>query len=138
MSKRIIITALSIIVPLIAGFGYIGANYYSVMADIRESFIAVDESDAYAYGETLFETRGCMFCHTLDVAGATGDGGPSLNEIGRRYDDAFIRQSIVEPNAVIAPMCPEGPCEPDIMPPYGNALDDAQVNALVTYLSAQQ
>lgn len=122
---------------MIGVMGYLGANYYGALADIRESFIDIDTSDAYAHGEMLFQTRGCAFCHTLEAAGAFDEDGPILDGIGTRHDEAYIRQAIIDPNATLSDQCPLGPCELDIMPPFGRVLDDAQVDALVIYLSAQ-
>ena len=46
-------------------------------------------------------------------------------------DEAFIRESIVDPNKVIA----DG-FQADVMPPnYGETLQPAQIDALTTYLS---
>ena len=43
----------------------------------------------------------CMRCHK--VKGEGGDVGPDLAGIGQRHDRLYILQSIVDPNAVIAP-----------------------------------
>jgi quinoprotein glucose dehydrogenase len=42
-----------------------------------------------------------MRCHK--VKGTGGDVGPELAGIGKKHDRAYILQSIVDPNAVIAP-----------------------------------
>lgn len=136
--KRIMVVIISILIVFGAGIGYLASNYYSVLADIRENFADVDISDQYVYGETLFQTRGCVFCHTLASAGADAEVGPHLDGIGSWADDNYIRTSIINPNAVIADNCPEEACEPDVMPQFGLVLDDAQVEALVIYLSAQK
>jgi hypothetical protein len=53
--------------------------------------------------------------------------------------ETYIRQSIVEPNAYLAPECPNGPCLANIMPrDYGQRLLPQQVETLVVYLLAQQ
>ena len=106
---------------------------YTVVAEVAESFSAVDENDPFAYGETLFGTRGCSGCHTLQKAGATGDTGPNLAAVQGRSTD-YIRTSITAPNAVIAQGCPEEPCEAGVMPNYGRILNETQIDALVTYL----
>ena len=43
----------------------------------------------------------CMRCHS--IKGEGGDVGPDLAGIGQRHDRMYILQSIVDPNAVIAP-----------------------------------
>ena len=51
----------------------------------------------------------------------------------------YIRQSIVEPNAYLAPACPNGPCLPNIMPrDYATRLSAAQQNTMVEFLLEQE
>jgi cytochrome c oxidase subunit 2 len=67
----------------------------------------------------------------LADAGATGAVGPDLDKVLVGKDPAFIKQSIVDPNAVIAPGY-----QPDIMPPnFAQQLTPAQIDAIVKYLS---
>ncbi len=99
----------------------------------------VDTSDPIAYGRSLFVKNGCGGCHTLTDAKAVGQIGPNLDGIGSRADEAYIRQSIVDPNAVIAEKCPAGPCQANLMPQnFGQILTEAELNALVTYLYSQK
>ncbi|MEO0561240.1 MAG: c-type cytochrome [Chloroflexota bacterium] len=135
--KRSLIIGSGTIASILLVFAFVGTSYYSTVADIREQFVTVDTTDAYAYGETLFETRGCVFCHTLSDAASTAEVGPHLDGIGVRLSADEIRESIIDPNAVIAVTCPEEACEPDVMPPFGAVLDAAQTDALVAYLIAQ-
>jgi mono/diheme cytochrome c family protein len=118
--------------------GFYFAFRYTLIADVREAIANPDTADQVAYGATLFQTRGCVSCHTLESAGAAGDEGPNLTGIASRHDDAYIRQSIVEPNAVIAPQCPEGACQAGIMPQFGSILSPDQIDALVAYLLEQR
>ncbi|MGB7338319.1 MAG: cytochrome c [Phototrophicaceae bacterium] len=121
------------------GIGILTGAYfalrYTLIADFVEQQQGVDVTDAYTYGETLFVTRGCAGCHTHDVIGSNGDDGPNLTHIADRADVAYITESIVNPNAVIAENCPEEACEANIMPNFGNILSDEQVTALVTFLT---
>lgn len=130
---------------LVAAFLIVGlaiGGYFllrrTVIADLREQASGVDTTDAIAYGRLMFETRGCVGCHTLDSSGATGIEGPILNGIASRHDEAYIRQSIQYPGAVTAPNCPQGPCEADGMPDYGAILTEDQIDALVAYLMTQR
>lgn len=125
--------ALFLLTGAITGL-YFGFRY-TLIADFVESQREVDVSDAYAHGELLFETRGCVACHSHDVLDADGDTGPDLTHIADRQDENYIQESITNPNAIIAENCPEEACEANIMPNYGAILDDAQVNALVVFLS---
>ena len=84
-----------------------------------------------AEGEALFADLGCGGCHTLEAAGTTGTTGPVLDETLRGQDEAYIRESIIDPNAQIA-----SGFGPDIMPQtYGQDLSSAEIAALVAYLA---
>jgi cytochrome c oxidase subunit 2 len=81
-------------------------------------------------GAQLFASQGCGSCHTLAEAGSTGAVGPNLDEALKGKDASFIRQSIVDPDAVIA----EG-YQPGVMPSdFGERLTDEQLDGLVEYL----
>jgi cytochrome c oxidase subunit 2 len=86
-----------------------------------------------ADGKTLFtetaEPTACKSCHTLADAGATGTTGPNLDEVVPDLSEAFIKQSIQDPDANIT----QG-FQPGIMPRYGDSLSPEQVDALVKYL----
>src|SRR6478609_3084676 len=85
---------------------------------------------AGADGKTIFASTGCGGCHTLSEAGQDGTVGPNLDEVLKGKDEAFIRQSIVDPSAEIA----DG--YTDQMPPgYGDQLGPEKLDALVKYLS---
>jgi cytochrome c oxidase subunit II len=84
-------------------------------------------------GETIFMTAGCGACHAFKPAGTDAEVGPSLDAMkpeGGTQLEAFIRESIVDPNAVVA----EG-YQPDVMPStFSKSLTDEQLDALVQYL----
>lgn len=90
-------------------------------------------------------TKGtCGVCHTipgLDIA--VGVIGPNLSAIGAdaatripgTTAEAYIRQSIQDPNAFIAPKCPTGPCVPGVMlPNLKDILTPAEIDTVVNYL----
>jgi cytochrome c oxidase subunit 2 len=84
-------------------------------------------------GKAIFtsSTTSCSACHTLKDAGATGTIGPDLDKVLKGRTPAFIRTSIVNPNAYIQPGY-----QKDVMPPtFGKTLQPAQIDALVKYLS---
>jgi cytochrome c oxidase subunit II len=84
-------------------------------------------------GEELFTSSGCSGCHTLAAAGANAKVGPDLGKLGDA-DAAFIRKSIVDPNADVT----KG-YEPDIMPQdFGDKLNKEELDALVKYLLESQ
>ncbi|MEJ7567269.1 MAG: cytochrome c oxidase subunit II [Gaiellaceae bacterium] len=83
-------------------------------------------------GEAVFASAGCGGCHAFAPAGTDAAVGPSLDEI--EGDEAFIRESIVDPNAVLAQGYQGG-----VMPnTYDKSLTDEQLDALVQYLSDGQ
>ena len=80
----------------------------------------------------------CATCHAIDgVDFAVGQIGPNLSDIGSRSDVDFIRESIVNPNAVIAEACPSGPCPDSVMPQnFADTLTAEQLDDLVGYLTS--
>jgi cytochrome c oxidase subunit II len=91
---------------------------------------------ATAAGKTIFVNNGCNGCHTFKPAAANGTVGPDLDKLSEAAKkagqplDAFIRQSIVDPNAYIAPGYPKG-----VMPETFASLPKPQLDALVKFLS---
>jgi cytochrome c oxidase subunit 2 len=83
-------------------------------------------------GKTVFTDVGaCGGCHTLADAGTTGSIGPDLDEGLAGKDEAFIRESIVDPSADVTEGFSDG-----IMPPnFGDTLKPAELDALVKYLA---
>ncbi len=72
--------------------------------------------------------------------------GPDLSAIGFEATGRvpgmsaaeYIHQSIVNPNAYLAPACPNGPCLPNIMPKdYSTRLSAEQLEIVVNYLLEQ-
>jgi cytochrome c oxidase subunit 2 len=86
-------------------------------------------------GAAVFTQNGCAGCHTLKAANATGTTGPDLDELpqaARRAGqplEAFVRESIVKPDAYVAPGYPAG-----VMPKTFADLPKEQLDALVQYL----
>lgn len=88
---------------------------------------------------------GCAGCHIIPgVPGANGRVGPDLTEIGivatARAEglsaEEYIRQSILEPNAVIAPDCWGTPCPPGVMlQSFAATISESQLETIVGYLS---
>jgi cytochrome c oxidase subunit 2 len=95
-----------------------------------------------AAGLSVFNANGCSSCHTLSAANATGKIGPDLDNLvayakkANQPLEAFVHQSIVDPNAYIQPGY-----QKNIMPgTFGQSLTKSQLDALVTFLvqSAQK
>jgi mono/diheme cytochrome c family protein len=87
------------------------------------------EEEGAVDGAELFTSEGCAGCHTLEAAGATGTTGPNLDTSLAGKDAAYIEESIVDPEAVVAKGFPAG-----IMPNFSD-LPEADLQALVDYLS---
>lgn len=91
-------------------------------------------------GKRVFMSSGCGACHTFAAAGARGSIGPNLNKRpaadARRAGKplkAFVRQSILKPNAFIAPGY-----RPGIMPStYASSLSATELANLVAFLTAR-
>ncbi len=91
-----------------------------------------------APGLAVFNSQGCGGCHTFQPAGASGKVGPDLDSLKEDATKAnkgsladFVKQSIVDPNAYIAPGY-----SPNIMPPtFGQQIPAAQLDQLVQYLT---
>lgn len=93
------------------------------------SLANVDAAEgAIPSGEELFNIHGCSACHL--VAGAGFTVGPNLKDVGKRLSEEEIKQSLLEPNAVIT----QG-FLPNLMPPdLKTKLSEAELDALVKYL----
>jgi cytochrome c oxidase subunit 2 len=82
-------------------------------------------------GKQVFASNGCSSCHTLSDAGASGTVGPNLDKALASRDDAFIKQSIVDPSAFVEKGFPNG-----VMPTtYAKDIKASDLDALVKYLS---
>ena len=82
--------------------------------------------------EAALAKYACTACHS--VAGSQSPVGPDLNQVGDRLDVAQIRESIIEPNAVVA----EG-FFPGMMPAdFANKMTVSELQLIVDFLAAQK
>jgi cytochrome c oxidase subunit 2 len=72
----------------------------------------------------------CGACHTLSDAGTQSSTGPDLDQSLAGKDAAYINESIVEPDAVVAEGFAAGLMPKD----YGQTLSADELEALVNYL----
>ncbi|HET6849561.1 MAG TPA: c-type cytochrome [Gaiellales bacterium] len=90
-------------------------------------------------GKAVFASAGCAGCHTLAQAGATGAVGPNLDtalkaDAGSTPLAAFIKESIIDPNKVIAKGYSAG-----VMPSnFGSSLSSTDINNLVALIMSGQ
>lgn len=94
-------------------------------------------------------TKGtCNACHAIaGVPSAVGIVGPNLSNIGAEAGtripgysaEQYLQESIVNPNAFIAPKCPFGSCTPGAMPAtLAQTLTPAEIQVMVDYLLTLQ
>jgi mono/diheme cytochrome c family protein len=90
-----------------------------------------------AQGKTVFASNTCASCHTFAPAGSTGTVGPNLDtaptadakKAGMALA-AFVRESIVSPNAFVPSGYPKG-----VMPStFGSTLSKTQLDDLVAFI----
>ena len=98
---------------------------------------AVTSPNAGQAGAAVFKNNGCGACHTLTAAGAAGKVGPDLDKLttyakqAKQPLAAFVRSSIVDPNAYVQSGYPK-----NVMPgTFGTSIPKQQLDALVTYLT---
>jgi cytochrome c oxidase subunit 2 len=102
----------------------------------------VDEQHAAAggggaAGEDVFAEAGCGGCHAFEPAGSEGGIGPGLDNLVADAEragqplDAYVHESIVDPNAYLVPGYKAG-----VMPgTFADTLSEQEIDALVGYLS---
>jgi mono/diheme cytochrome c family protein len=127
-----------LLTPLaLAGCGYPAApTSTSVRATTTEPTVTASASEL-AVGLAVFRDHGCGSCHTFLPAGTGGSIGPDLDttpakDARRTHMSlvAFLRRSIVHPNAYISPGYPR-----DVMPHgFGKKLSKPQLADVVAFL----
>lgn len=95
----------------------------------------------------IFTKGTCVACHVIpNIPGAVGVIGPDLTQIGAvgatripgYTAEQYIRESIVNPNAFIAPECPTGACLAGVMlQNLTDILTPEELDLVVAYLAAQ-
>jgi cytochrome c6 len=73
-----------------------------------------------AAGKKVFTTAGCVSCHTLKDAAATGKVGPNLDQL--KPSQARVVKQVTNGGK--------------IMPPFKSTLSAAQIQAVATYVSS--
>jgi cytochrome c oxidase subunit II len=96
------------------------------------------EEQAAADGEAIFTESGCGACHGFSPAGTDSDVGPNLDQLaqharqygGGQSPEEYARESIVDPDAVLARGFPG-----NVMPKdFADQLSSEEIDALVQYL----
>ncbi|MFT5130563.1 MAG: mono/diheme cytochrome c family protein [Rhodothermales bacterium] len=111
--------------------------------DLAASPIAksADEPASLQLGKSLYAQLGCVACHSTDgsAAGRTGPSWKALSGATREIiggatitaDDAYLRESILDPQAKVAKGAVNGEAG---MPIYAGILSDSQVDSLILYI----
>lgn len=116
-------------------------GWVNVMSDSDyENWVAAGgtEGSMAQQGERLFEQYGCSTCHQPDQQGR----GPNLRGIygsriqltdGRsiQVDDAYIRESILNPNAKVT-----AGYRPDVMPTFQGQVSEEQLLQIIVYIKS--
>ena len=102
--KRIVVrVALAALAPVLGALSTgCGANSESAGTGGTQTELTGDP----AHGKQVFLDHACWQCHTIrTLEGQTPrpmrNIGPRLDLVGRTYDAAFIRRSIIEPSAYV-------------------------------------
>ncbi len=95
---------------------------------------------ASALGKTTFASAGCGGCHAYAPAGTDAQVGPNLDNLvadakkAGEPEDQYIKQSIVDPNAVVV-----SGYQPGVMPTtFGKTLSPEELDGLVAFLSGKE
>jgi mono/diheme cytochrome c family protein len=91
-----------------------------------------------ANGKQLFQSAGCVACHTYTPAGSHGTTGPDLDKLAADATKAnrgtlvqYVHESIVDPNAYVVPGFPAS-----VMPQnFGQQLSKSQIADIVAFLT---
>ena len=85
-----------------------------------------------AAGKAVFNAQACGSCHAFSAAASSGSVGPDLDEALQGKDAAFIHESVVDPNKVVAAGYP-----PSVMPGnFGETLTPTELDDLVAFLQS--
>jgi len=127
---------------------YCGENHSNMLAKVRVTSMeeykkwvekTQSESDSLPpveLGEKLYSSKGCNACHSTGDNRLVGPGFKGLygrneklsNGSTVKVDDAYIRESILNPGAKIV----EG--YPNVMPAYQGQLKEREITGLIEYL----
>lgn len=99
------------------------------------------EDPLVARGAELYEEKACASCHTVDGSALVGPTWEGLfgSEVKLAdgstvtADEAYVRESMLQPSAKTVDGFQEGLMETVIKP---NSLDDEEVRALVAYIKS--
>jgi len=107
-----------------------GSDVTVAIPDMPAEVEAGGEAALLTTPEAIIARHACGTCHV--VAGQTGALGPSLARIGARKNREYLRQALLDPDAVIAKGYAAG-----MMPKtYGEQMKAQELEMLVNYLAS--
>ena len=123
------------------GFGDISVDLTPRAAPVR-----TDEPASADEGQRLYKAYGCVACHAIDDSSLSKLGPTWKGLYGRERrivggvvrvtaDDAYLRQSMLEPSAKIVEGYERGEVS---MPSYGGVLSESQVQSLILFIKSLQ
>ena len=94
--------------------------------------------DPVELGRGLYETKGCIACHTIDGStrigptfkGSWGSDVTLAGGVTLRFDAAYVRESLAHPLAQARPGYPPS------MPSYDGLLSEREIDALIAFLES--
>ena len=101
-------------------------------ADTEEESEGGEPREALEVVQDIIDEFGCGACHVIGED--EGDMGPSLNGIGSKFDAAYIRRGIIDPNAEIAEGYEEGIMPDDL----GTQMYASEVELLVNHMTGSK
>ncbi len=108
-----------------------------ISGDRSPSAVAGGESQALAFGMTLFEDRSCAGCDKADSTGVgprlDGLFGSPVQDPGcgvAIVDESYLREAIENPSATVAVGFPP------VMPSFAGQLTEKELQALIEYLKS--
>jgi cytochrome c551/c552 len=135
MRRPVVVLAPFVVVAvLLAGCGSQG----TVQPLPQKVVGTIAKPSAAGQGKALFTALGCNACHTYKPAGSTAKIGPDLDKLpqyatrAKQPLAAFVKTSIVDPNAYVEKGFPKG-----VMPTSFKSLPPDQIKALVTFLTTK-
>jgi cytochrome c2 len=123
----------------LASAGFAGLDWRKSLANAATTAAPVTEAPATAArGAQIFQRAACAACHSVDGSTA-GKLGPSLRGVfgsrvtftdgtSRVADEAYIRQSLLDPGSQIVKGYEEG------MPSFRGVLSESEINSLILYI----
>ncbi|MDQ3809805.1 MAG: cytochrome b N-terminal domain-containing protein [Chloroflexota bacterium] len=117
-----VVALFAVSIASLVAVGY-QAPWSPVLEDVTlPASLTASVTGTRAQGAQLFQQRGCINCHRL--AGAGGQRGPDLTEVGARLSDEQLTWRILNGGRN--------------MPAYGTALTPQELSALVDFLAGQR